>query len=88
MTTDSVTGSEPCCRVRETLDFAARVQGVGVKQAELESLLAKSGSANAPSDADIDAFLTVCCPGGAVSACHQAPGHPVDLCQIVTQDVE
>ena len=45
--------------MRETLDFAARVQGVGVKNAELEGLLAKSGNANAPSDADIDAFLMV-----------------------------
>jgi len=44
-------------RVRETLDFAARIQGVGVKRAELEGLMAKSGGANAPSDADIDAFL-------------------------------
>ena len=48
------------CRVRETLDFAARVQGVGVKKAELDSLLAKSGNTNAPSDAEVDAFLRVC----------------------------
>ena len=47
-------------RVRETLDFAARVQGVGVKKAELDGLLANSGSANAPSDAEVDAFLKVC----------------------------
>jgi len=32
---------------------------VGVKKAELEGLMAKSGGANAPSDADIDAFLQV-----------------------------
>ena len=51
-------------RVRETLDFAARIQGVGVKRAELEGLMAKSGGANAPSDADIDAFLQVRDPAG------------------------
>ncbi len=56
------------CRVRETLDFAARVQGVGVKKAELESLLAKSGSGNAPSDAEVDAFLSACTDSSAMSS--------------------
>ncbi len=46
-------------RVRETLDFGARVQGVGVKPAELEGLLAKSSSSRAPADAEVDAFLKV-----------------------------
>lgn len=46
-------------RVRETLDFGARVQGVGVKPAELEGLLAKSSGSSAPPDAEADAFLKV-----------------------------
>jgi hypothetical protein len=46
-------------RVRETLDFGARVQGVGIKPIELEGLLAKSSGSSAPSDAEIDAFLKV-----------------------------
>ncbi len=43
--------------MRETIDFAARVQGVGAKPAELEALHAAAG--DAPPDAEIDAFLKV-----------------------------
>jgi len=45
--------------VRETIDFAARVQGVGVRPAELEALLAKGGQPAEPTEAEIHAFLEV-----------------------------
>jgi ABC-type multidrug transport system ATPase subunit len=58
--------------VRETIDFAARVQGTGVRVQELQRVLgttgqpgevsgmlkeARNGSAGEPSDSEIDAFL-------------------------------
>lgn len=45
--------------MRETIDFAARVQGVGVRPAELEALLAKGGQPAEPTEAEIHAFLEV-----------------------------
>lgn len=47
------------CRVRETLDFAARVQGVGHKRLELEQLLAKEKEAGVAPDMETDAFIKV-----------------------------
>ena len=48
------------CRVRETFDFAARVQGVGHKRLELEQLLAKEREAGIEPDHTLEAFMQVC----------------------------
>ena len=51
-------------QVRETMDFAARVQGVGNKAAELQTLLEREIELGADPDPEIDAFMkasaTVC----------------------------
>lgn len=47
------------CRVRETFDFAARVQGVGHKRLELEQLLAKEKEAGIEPDHTLEAFMQV-----------------------------
>ena len=45
--------------MRETFDFAARVQGVGHKKLEMEQLLAKEREAGIEPDLETDAFLKV-----------------------------
>jgi hypothetical protein len=44
-------------QVRETMDFAARVQGVGNKAAELQTLLQRETELDADPDPEIDAFM-------------------------------
>jgi len=55
--------NRPCraelCRVRETLDFAARVQGVGHKDEELRVLLEREKAAGLEPDPEVDAFVKV-----------------------------
>jgi len=45
--------------VRETLDFAARVQGVGHKDEELRVLLEREKAAGLEPDPEVDAFVKV-----------------------------
>ena len=45
--------------MRETFDFAARVQGTGHKKAELEQLMAKEKEAGVEPDHELDAFIQV-----------------------------
>lgn len=49
------------CRlqVRETMDFAARVQGVGHKAAELQTLMDREAELGIDPDPEIDAFMKV-----------------------------
>jgi hypothetical protein len=44
-------------QVRETMDFAARVQGVGNKAAELQTLLQRETELDTQPDPEIDAFM-------------------------------
>jgi hypothetical protein len=45
--------------VRETLDFAARVQGVGHKEEELRRLIEREEAAGVEADPEVDAFVKV-----------------------------
>ena len=45
--------------MRETLDFAARVQGVGHKDEELRVLLEREKAAGLEPDPEVDAFVKV-----------------------------
>ena len=56
-------------RVRETLDFAARVQGVGHKEAELRMLIEREAAAGVEADPEVDAFLKVQLTPAACRSC-------------------
>jgi hypothetical protein len=79
--------------VRETLDFAARVQGGGRRPQELRQLQELEAAAGLLPDPEIDAFMKasdhrVCRAGWSCTPCTQGitlPGLPLLLYQIVAE---
>ena len=75
-------------RVRETLDFAARVQGVGHKEEELRLLLEREEAAGLEPDQEIDAFVKVAPAGVRLGFCQRTQCESAVLaCQTSSRSV-